>query len=105
MNVGVWICSHDCGGVAGCSGGDRNAIGSGGGGGGGGGGIIDSCGGGGGDSSGGRELYMQRPGEVAVFWPGPPWERTAPNGRTDGGKANGKTRLQILMSESVIGFN
>ena len=79
MNVGVSICSYDCGGVAGCSGGDRygNAIRSGGGGGAidggcGGCGIIGS--GGGGDSSGGRELYMQRPGEVAVFWPGPPWE-------------------------------
>ena len=34
MNVGVSICSNDCGGVAGCSGGDRygNAIRSGGGG-------------------------------------------------------------------------
>ena len=66
---GVWICSHDFGG-------DRNAISnvgcSGAIDGGGGGGIIDS--GGGGDSSGGRDLYMQRPGEVAVFWPGPPWE-------------------------------
>ena len=77
---GVWICSHDFGGVAGCIGGDRNAISSVGGSGaiddGGGGGIIDSGGGGGGggDSSGGRDLYMQRPGEVAVFWPGPPWE-------------------------------
>ena len=70
-----------------------------------GGGSDSGGGGGGGDSSGGRELYMQRPGEVAVFWPGPPWERTAPNGRTYGGKENGKTRLQILMSESVIGFN
>ena len=67
------------GGVAGFIRGDRNAIGSGGRGGG---GAIDGgCGGcgiigsgGGGDSSGGRELYMQRPGEVAVFWPGPPWE-------------------------------
>ena len=73
MNVGVWICSHDCGG-------DRNAVGSGGAiDGGGCGGIIDSGGGGdssggGGGGSGGRELYMQRPGEVAVFWPGPPWE-------------------------------
>ena len=67
------------GGVAGFIRGDRNAIGSGGRGGGGaidvvgGGGIID-IGGGGGDISGGRDLYMQRPGEVAVFWPGPPWE-------------------------------
>ena len=52
------------GGVAGYIRGDRNAIGSGGRGG----------GGGDGDSSGGRDLYMQRPGEVAVFWPGPPWE-------------------------------
>ena len=68
MTVGVWICSHNCGGVDGCIGGDRNAIGSGGD------GSIDGGGGGGGDSSGGRELYMQRPGEVAVFWPGPPWE-------------------------------
>ena len=71
--MGVWICSHDCGG-------DRNAVGSGGAiDGGGCGGIIDSGGGGdssggGGGGSGGRELYMQRPGEVAVFWPGPPWE-------------------------------
>ena len=43
MNVGVSICSNDCGGVAGCSGGDRygNAIRSGGGG-----GAIDGgCGG------------------------------------------------------------
>ena len=56
------------GGVAGYIRGDRNAIGSGGD------GAIDGGGGGGGDSSGGRELYMQRPGEVAVFWPGPPWE-------------------------------
>ena len=44
MNVGVSICSNDCGGVAGCSGGDRygNAIRSGGGGG----GAIDGGGGG-----------------------------------------------------------
>ena len=59
------------GGVAGYIRGDRNAIGSGGRGGG---GAIDDVGGGDGDSSGGRDLYMQRPGEVAVFWPGPPWE-------------------------------
>ena len=59
------------GGVAGYIRGDRNAIGSGGRGGG---GAIDGGGGGDGDSSGGRDIYMQRPGEVAVFWPGPPWE-------------------------------
>ena len=56
MNVGVCICSHDCGGVAGCGGGERNAIGG---------------GGGGGDSSGGRNYICRGRGRWQCFGQGP----------------------------------